>query len=808
MASPLEANLRSLLFLSSLGIAACGSCADWQRPRAYACLPDASTPLGTEDPQCGPGWRCGKEERCHRIGEAKAYRCDSDLDCEAQWRCGPERSCLDTATDALRPNLHSGLLRSRLVSPLAGSSPPAAVASSSFTVSAACGPPVPASSIAFTSDAGTARSVTFPRGFVTDCDAGTRVFSALAVGAPMTRPVLAMADTASATFVLGTGGQLCRFGATPEALGGCDGIKLDFAATHLRTGRSPALPVVAHSDARYVLLGSDGSVSLARRVKPPALGVEQTVFDMLPYVLDDAGTGLLAVTPSGVFSAEVPPGATLTAPPDEAWSVAAFPGLACPGDPPPVGAFGELRSLRWVNGQQVLAGAARGADGAARLVVFAGTSATVPGTGCVPRAIEGASLVGPLTCAVCSRGALEDFTVSPSPGDTRFALEARCREASGALAVWPSVLDGEGCTTAPAPLEVLQPAVTATAGASASASAGNFGELWLHTGDGFSRAARFLDRAPSLVFGGPDDLAAGAAPVTALLPGGTTELEASQLFTLRDGEGLVASQPGFDLLAGVAGPGRWAVRDASDGGTPAPPTVVEVLPSGERRLLAAFTTAEAFKGPYRAAAVTDARGTLLVVTAFDALLAAELDPSRDVTLASAPVLDVKLVPLNRSAITALVLLPRAEAPFAEGWLLSAGRLYQFHADNPTVWKSTELGLPEGEPLALFADGRRARAGYRDGRVFALPGRVPVAPPLPPGAGAAVDFTDVCGQVLALSTRSAFRLVLKPGESQGEWQAVPLPSGPGRPAKLHAAGDGAFVFFTDGRVVRLEGLVCL
>jgi hypothetical protein len=99
-------------------------------------------------------------------------------------------------------------------------------------------------------------------------------------------------------------------------------------------------------------------------------------------------------------------------------------------------------------------------------------------------------------------------------------------------------------------------------------------------------------------------------------------------------------------------------------------------------------------------------------------------------------------------------------------------------------------------------------GFRDGSVYALPGRVRVAPLLPVGAGAAVDFTDVCGQVLALSTQSAFRLAVTPGQSEGEWTPVELPAGPGRPARLHATADGAFVFFTDGRVVRLEGLVCL
>ncbi|MBL8951265.1 MAG: hypothetical protein JNK82_10840 [Myxococcaceae bacterium] len=704
----------------------------------------------------------------------------------------------------MRPNQHAGLLRARPVSPLFGEGAPAAVASSSYLEASACGPPAAAHAIAFTRPEGTTRSVTYPDGLVTDCDAGTRLFSAAGTSAPLTRPVLAMADTASATFVLATDGQLCRFALGPgAALGGCDGIRLDFAATQLRTGRSATLPVVAHSHSRYVLLGAGGQVGLARRVKPPVLGAEQTLLDVLPYTLDDAGVGLLAVTPAGVFSAEVPEGG---APADEAWAVAPVPGVPCPGDPPPPAAIGELRSLRWVNGAHVLAGVARTDAGVENLVVFGGTG-SVPTVRCGASIIEGAPLGEPLTCAACPDGALEAFTASPA-GDGRFALEARCRESSGRLSVWPSLLDATGCTTAASSLEVVRSAVTATAGASSAASAGYTGELWLKGGAGFSRSARFLDRVPSLVLGGPDDLVVGAPAVVALLPGGPAELEASQLFELRPGQGFVAATTGLDLLAGVAGGGRWAVRDGVDGGTPAPPTVVELEPSGERRLLAAFTTSEAFKPPYHAAALTDARGTVLVVTAFDALLAAELDPSRDVTLASAPVLNVKLVPLNRSEITSLVLLPRALDRYAEGWLLSAGRLHQFRADNPTVWRSTELELPAGEPVALFADAARARVGYRDGRVFALPGRVPVAPRLPDVEGPALDFADVCGQVLALSGKTAFRLATAPGATEGVWQPVALPDGVGKPAKLHPTPDGAFVFFTDGRVVRLEGLVCL
>ncbi|MBK7859318.1 MAG: hypothetical protein IPJ65_11990 [Archangiaceae bacterium] len=792
----------------------CASCADWQRPRAYFCETPTYPGPDTEDPQCGPAWRCGLEKRCHAIGATAAYQCLSDADCEGGWRCGPEGRCLDVATEALRPTGLTGGLRATAVSPLASASPPSAVSSSSFTFDEGCGP-LRADSISFVTDAGTVRSVQYPSGKpYGGCDAGTRVFSAFAAAPPMTSAPLAVVDTAAHTLVLGEGGHLCRFRASSGGAGlsSCDALALDFAATALRAGRSSALPVVARSDSRYALIAADGRASITHHVVPTLTGQQESLLDLLPFTADDGSAALIAVTSSGAFIAAVPGGpadaGVYLAPADDAWQPAGVPRTTWPGEAPPPDRLGALRSLAWVNGYSAVSGVVRTDDGTDLVVVF-GEGGT-PG-GHPPAVLEGTALGTPSSCLACPSGALDSYSVSRQANALSLIAETRCRDPlTGAVKLYAATLGGPACTPVELGSAGPQVAVSGISSPGAAATAGRAGQVWLQTGFGLSRAARYLDRAPSLVLSGASGLLAGAEAVSTLLPSGPVELEERQLFGLSAGEGLVArsAQGAPPLLAAVEGQGAWALQDAvTSTSTETPPTAVEVT-SGARNLLAVFTTTETFKPPYHAAAQASGEHTVLVVTAFDALLAAELDPGASVTLATAPVLRVKVVPLNRSEITAVTLLPHEEGtPYAEGYLLSAGRLHRFTASSLAVWKTQELELPEGEPFALFHDGRRGRAGFRDGRVFALPGRVELAPALPEGEGPASDFADVCGQVLAVGAHRAFRLV-SGAAGVGTWQPVPLPEGPGGPVKLHATEGGAYVFFDDGRVVKLEGVVCL
>lgn len=60
----------------------------------------ASDYICKADTDCQLNWRCGKNERCHSRTVAAAYQCDENPDCEGGWRCGLERTCHDPAVAA------------------------------------------------------------------------------------------------------------------------------------------------------------------------------------------------------------------------------------------------------------------------------------------------------------------------------------------------------------------------------------------------------------------------------------------------------------------------------------------------------------------------------------------------------------------------------------------------------------------------------------------------------------------------------------------------------------------------------------
>ncbi len=181
------------------------------------------------------------------------------------------------------------------------------------------------------------------------------------------------------------------------------------------------------------------------------------------------------------------------------------------------------------------------------------------------------------------------------------------------------------------------------------------------------------------------------------------------------------------------------------------------------------------------------------------------------------------VPLLAGSITSLVTLPPdptagAGAGHALGYVVASGRVFRFRADNPIVWRSDEVVLSPAEAVAVWADGPRVRAGFRDGTVYSLPSRAPVAPALTPGATALVDYAAVCGHAFALATTGLYRLVAATENQPGAWRSVPLAGAPGTSYgswTLYTDGQGlpdggaeVMLFGPQGEAQRVGGLRCL
>lgn len=151
-----------------------------------------------------------------------------------------------------------------------------------------------------------------------------------------------------------------------------------------------------------------------------------------------------------------------------------------------------------------------------------------------------------------------------------------------------------------------------------------------------------------------------------------------------------------------------------------------------------------------------------------------------------------VVPSSKLRITA-VDLPHGltGAKYAGGYAVAGGRVFRFRADNEVVWRSTEFVLGDGEAIDVWHDGVRARAGMRDGQVFALPSRVPIAPPT---GSAARDFLQVCERLFVATADGVEQLVVAEGSTSGVWH--PVETRPGA-AKLFFSRGVLTIFRDDG-----------
>jgi hypothetical protein len=129
----------------------------------------------------------------------------------------------------------------------------------------------------------------------------------------------------------------------------------------------------------------------------------------------------------------------------------------------------------------------------------------------------------------------------------------------------------------------------------------------------------------------------------------------------------------------------------------------------------------------------------------------------------APVLTPEPSTLIRSLALERTALGTDGVTRMRGYLVTARNVYEFKLGGaPLRWTATPLPLSGAEPLEVWFDNPRgglARAGYRDGTIFSIPGGFQLTEPLPAndaGIPAAVaDYENLGGWPVALTNAGLF-----------------------------------------------------
>ena len=658
---------------------------------------------------------------------------------------------------------------------------------------------------------------------------------------------------------------------TPGLSGGCKSGVFPFAATRLRTNPGDEAYMLAHSSSQYALYSlGDGGVSTVRQVVPsgsarPLVIDEMTIqgtagpnYELLTAVTSDAG---LYVSSLAQFRFEPdgggPPGLGL-------WEPVMTQDVACQRDPA-WGGYSLPLSLRYVDdylnvtsdpvlGIQVTRTTSVGGGLPVPvdhvLVYRSTTDAGTPYYGkCVPLPSPSANppafprffWESMANCTPCEAGfRMRDWRISWQypPGDPvppSLVIEARCLPNDGGTTETVNAIEDaiNRCDSEPPVLPDLarytQPTRWDHTDGFSHAYANDLGHLYGIGGftEGLTLPAITLDRPPSLMVQTVSGLAGTTAKefIGDPFQGEQSLLIPRELFHQNRSDFGGSGNDELDYLSGVAGQPTWGLAANEDRGlyvvveNNSRPTSSEMLPI---RILAHFNGAVALQPPFLGAATRNALGReVLMFTSNDVLTAVDVtaladDPSAggldEAAYFASPELEVRAVALPRTPITSLVPIPPdpAAAPplFAEAFLVQGGRVFKVTAFNHTYWKVDELDLGGAEVIAVVADGRRGRAGTKDGKVYALPSRVLVADGL--GAGAPVlDYAQAGTTTFAVAQGGLFRLRADGTSPLGTWEPIQVtpmpPDGRGfQSARLFSAADQLLLFLHSGWGYRIAG----
>lgn len=720
---------------------------------------------------CAPGWRCNTlSQTCQNQDAGEPYACVSDDDCEQRWRCGLDGLCLDATREALRPAA-PGLVVARASPPWTVDGPVSHFAAS----------PPQFGPVATAPDGGAIGAIVSAYALVSGQTAHLLEVSSLdpafgshhAAGIPP--GVTGLAATRGRAFIATDAGLFRMTGGTVEPFAALGGAQLQV---------SDEVPAVLAAWADRDLLVASTAADAGVLVTAPA-GVNAVGFGGQGWMWTASDAGLFLSPPSGGIPAFFP----LSLPPLRA---------------PCADAGGDLPLGAVFAGSGLIVEVQPDDGGRAALDVFTG-GGSPSAQAC---STQGYTFVN--HCPVCPAGTqtrvyraglgnLSNFTaccISPTQR-TRFRVNP-----AGCVVTFdgddgPGVTNrGSGQRAGVTPSGTIvdeDQRVTPGTAAVAAGAATDF---------------RLFDQRPGaadVTFALQDPVAvsvpsAGLAQVCAavagspLVVGTRADLNASApdrgvyVFPLQRDPRAVGSPLG--LLDGTSAYGVFQ-------GTPAPSVLpVSCFEDGEPIFQAATGT-------------TRDGGEVLVVGGEDRLWA--LETARMGLDGGATRLLVRTVPAvaGRFQSVAMVATPGlAGTDHAVGYALVSSRLFRIRARSSSSWLSEELPLPEGEPIAVWADGANGRVGYADGRVFSAASRLQLALPTPTAVRA---FASICGEGFALTADALLRLIPgADGGPLGTWVPVDLTNArlpPLAGARIYGSNRDLLVTTPGGVVGRLAVPAC-
>ncbi|MFL5321299.1 MAG: hypothetical protein ACJ790_16690 [Myxococcaceae bacterium] len=727
-----------------------GVCRETDAGGPYRCErfnPDAGAPPRTPTypdgapNDCGnPGWRCGSRGTCQQIGVPGEYPCELDTDCEARGRCGGAGVCVNPDVDRLLPR-DAGVLNVTVLSPRA-----VLPSSDAFALSQAPPSPLP-----------------FVQASLGKVEAIADDLSLLSLG-DAGRAVDVGSDDKTAYVSTDEGFTLLPFDHSP-------GVSFpELSGARIRT---TAFQVLAFNDAGlYWLPGQD--------IKTP------TAFDVpdggplqdMAFVPGSAGKGdlpcVLAMHGEGLaLGADDTKNGFMFVPVDLGLCVG-----SC------VGAKGALEGdeFRLATTENALTVTSLNAVKAGRSVVSLWDSDWSPTS---PILLPGGGQFSNTRCGAAVR---LEFANCEAPCDTAHLVDVRplentsgvahavCREEQSGRPVLTTYALSVGGSSCVAKAQFFESSLftsnaRVTSKPDAVTAVGEVGQLW-----GLSR----WDEPQILTL---DHTATGSVSFS----DGGTFLFADPVIAYSAPMGLLTAAPESVLfekpVAEVGDAPSWYVGESR--------RFIE----GPRSVRGSIKlNAADFQPPIRAQRISRPGGnTVMVASVRDTLLAAEL-PSDGGFFEALP----RLVPQARVDIVSLALTGDVpDGGYLGGYLLTTGGVFQVSAEAVNRWHTSELTLPETDPLALWTDGLRGRVGMPNGSIYSLPSRVRIARPLEEPV---VAFGTLCDEPFALTSKSLYRL--RYGENEGSWEPVPEALAP-LSARLPPGFD-LTPELADGRLLQLPG----